>query len=253
MAALLLTESINYSLVNLKKPVFTLFLDARSAFDKALIQILGRRLFLLGTKNHDLSFILRRLENRIIFCEWERHLMGPIKDQIGLEQGGKFSSELYKLYNSEQLTVPQDTGFGTFVGDVHIASIGQADDTVLVSNDLYKLKFLLHLTLQYCSKQNVKLSSSKTKLQVYTPSNLSVPQVNLLKNSAQLQIDGSSIEFVDMAEHVGVIRSIDGNLPHILNRMTSHNRALHGILSAGLARGHRGNPAASLRAEKIYG
>ena len=107
--------------------------------------------------------------------------------------------------------------------------------------------------MQYCSKHNVELSSSKTKLQVYTPSNLSVPQVNLLKNSAQLQIDGSSIEFVDMAEHVGVIRSIDGNLPHILNRMTSHNRALHGILSAGLARGHRGNPAASLRAEKIYG
>ena len=99
----------------------------------------------------------------------------------------------------------------------------------------------------------MELSSSKTKLQVYTPSNLSVPQVNLLKNSAQLNIDGSTIEFVDIAEHVGVVRSVDGNLPHILNRLTSHNRALHGILSVGLARGHKANPAASLRVEKIYG
>ena len=175
--------------------------------------------------------------------------MGPIKDQIGLEQGGKFSSELYKQYNAEQLTVPQDVEFGTFIGDIHIASIGQADDAVLLSNDLYKLKFLLHLTLQYCSKHNVELSSSKTKLQIYTPSNLSVPSINLLKNSAQLCIDGSIIEFVDIAEHVGVVRSVDGNLPRILNRLTSHNRALHGILSVGLARGHKGNPAASLRVE----
>ena len=82
---------------NLKKPIFSLYLDAKSAFDKALIQVLGRRLFLLGTKNQDLSYIVRRLENRITFCEWDKIMMGPINDELGLEQGGKFSSEFYKI------------------------------------------------------------------------------------------------------------------------------------------------------------
>ena len=62
------------------------------------------------------------------------------------EQGGVNSSDLYKIVNNEQLTVPHETDFGVKLvdtgstannrdaaGDIHIASIGQADDTVLLS------------------------------------------------------------------------------------------------------------------------
>ena len=63
--------------------------------------------------------------------------MGPINDEIGLEQGGKNSSEHWKTYNNEQLNVPQETDFGVILngGEVHVAAIGQADDTVFVSTD----------------------------------------------------------------------------------------------------------------------
>ena len=64
---------------------------------------------------------------------------------------------------------------------------------------------------------------------------------------------GVQIEFVQTTEHVGILRSVEGNLPHLLRRFASHNRALHSVLAAGLARGHRGNPAASLRVEQLYG
>ena len=62
--------------------------------------------------------------------------MGPIEDNVGLEQGGKNSSEHWKSYNNEQLNIPQETEFGVHLnaGDVHVAAIGQADDTVLVSS-----------------------------------------------------------------------------------------------------------------------
>ena len=53
--------------------------------------------------------------------------------------------------------------------------------------------------------------------------------------------------------YVGVLWSIGGNLPHLLQRFTSHSRAICSVLHAGLARGHRGNPAASLRVEQLYG
>ena len=68
-----------------------------------------------------------------------------------------------------------------------------------------------------------------------------------------IEIDGTSIKFVEATEQVGVTRSVHGNLPHILNRISSHNKALHAVLPVGLARGHRGNPAASLRVEQLYG
>ena len=74
-----------------------------------------------------------------------------------------------------------------------------------------------------------------------------------LVSASSLQIDGSPIKLVDEAEHVGVICSTGGNLPHLLQRFSSHKCALHSVLHAGLSRGHRGNPAASIRVERMYG
>ena len=177
--------------------------------------------------------------------------MGPIHDELGVEQGGVNSSDFYKILNNEQLSVPQETNFGVNFGgsdDIHVASIGQADDTVLISHDLVKLKFLLKLTLNYCQKYHVELSAPKTKLQVYLPPGLSKHE-DLYKHSIEIRFNDTPIEFVESAEHVGVIRSVQGNLPHILNRISSHNKALHSVLPVGLARSHRGNPSASLRVE----
>ena len=48
-SALLLTEVIQHTINDENKPLYALFLDAKSAFDRALHQILCRRLFLDGT------------------------------------------------------------------------------------------------------------------------------------------------------------------------------------------------------------
>ena len=65
--------------------------------------------------------------------------------------------------------------------------------------------------------------------------------------------NGVPLAFTDSTEHVGIIRSPGcGNLPHILKRITCHKNALNAVLSAGLSRAYRGNPAASLQVEKLY-
>ena len=64
-----------------------------------------------------------------------------------------------------------------------------------------------------------------------------------------VEVDGLSEE----AEHVGVIRSTGGNMPHILGRVSAHRKAIMSVLHCGLARGHQGNPIAGLRVERIYG
>ena len=42
--------------------------------------------------------------------------MGPIRDKHGLEQGGGNSSDLYKLYNNEQLETAQKSEQGVYLG-----------------------------------------------------------------------------------------------------------------------------------------
>ena len=50
-----------------------------------------------------------------------------------------------------------------------IPFLGQADDCVPVSDDLFSLKNLLELTLDYCNKYHVLLASEKTKLLAFSP------------------------------------------------------------------------------------
>ena len=53
-------------------------------------------------------------------------------------------------------------------------------------------------------------------------------------------------------EHVGVVRSVNGNNAHILGRFAAHNRTIAGLMPLGLALHHRGNPAAALHLHKLY-
>ena len=81
-----------------------------------------------------LIFLDNRLKNRKTFIEWNKTVMGPILDKLGVEQGGVNSDRLYKLANNIELLLTQNSGLGVHIGPIHVASIGQADDVVLVSN-----------------------------------------------------------------------------------------------------------------------
>ena len=97
--------------------------------------------------------------------------MGPILDCWGLEQGGKNSSDFFKVYNNEQVQIAQDSELGVQLGGVQpqvVSAVAQADDVCLLSNNIHSLQNLLQLSLSYCNKYQVTLSSEKTKLQAFS-------------------------------------------------------------------------------------
>ena len=145
-----------------------LMLDAKSAFDKVLPENIIKNAFIAGSRGQGLIYLADRLKNRKTYVEWDKHLMGPIHDTLGVEQGGCLSDRLYKLTNNAQLSVAQDSGLGLNLHGVSISSIGQADDTCLFSNSIFKLQDLLHLTSAYCAKYNVELVPKKNKLLCFT-------------------------------------------------------------------------------------
>ena len=91
-------------------------------------------------------------------------MMGPASDDTGFEQGGINSSDFYKLYNNSQLITAQEVELGVDIVSSVVSAVGQADDVILVSNDIYSLQLLVKLTENYCEKYRVKLEPSKTKL-----------------------------------------------------------------------------------------
>ena len=101
--------------------------------------------------------------------EWDKCLMGPILDKLGVEQGGCLSDRQYKLANNEQLATAQLSMLGISMNGICVSSIGQADDTSLLSDSLSKLAGLVHLAEEYCSSFHVTLVPEKTKLLSYSP------------------------------------------------------------------------------------
>ena len=99
LASLLVTECIQYSLHHLKMTVFILLLDAKSAFDIVLKELLIKNLFFTGTSRDTLLYLNNRLSYRQTFLDWSGQVMGPISDEQGLEQGGVSSSDFYKIFS----------------------------------------------------------------------------------------------------------------------------------------------------------
>ena len=251
IASLLVTEVLQFSLHVSNKPVFLLALDAQSAFDRCLRQILCSELFKAGVNRSAILFMDNRLANRKTVYEWEGHSMGPASDITGFEQGGVNSSDYYKLYNNEQLITAQSSQLGVDIGSGVISAVGQADDVLLMSNDLYSLQLLVRLTEEYCLKYRVQLEPKKTKLLGYS-SKSSELLMKIKSMTSTITINNVKVGFSKEAEHVGVVRSTDGNMPSILQRVAQHKKSLGSVLGAGLARGHRGSPAAALRVHLLH-
>ena len=243
IAALLVTEVVQHSIFTHKQPAYLLFLDAKSAYDTVKPEMLIKNLYTAGMDGNSTIYMSQRLINRLTYLEWDKNLMGPISDEHGLEQGGSNSSDLYKIYNNELLRNVQKSCLGIPLSEsLVISGVGQADDMVMATNKLANLANILLITQDYCDKYSVALCPEKTKL--VRLSRVADTEMEMMN---PIVINGRNIPFSECAEHVGIIRSVDCNLPNIMNRIKAHRKALGAVLFTGLAQRHRANPAVGLK------
>ena len=214
-------------------------------------------------QDEGLVYLDKRLRNRLTYVEWDRQMMGPIRDTKGVEQGGCPSDRIYRLVNNEELDVAQlselgvDLGLAVQAGEGGnelisqvMSAVGQADDVGLLSSSLRNLTILLHLIEMYCEKYQVKLVGSKTKLLSFN-TKATADQAAVDLATTTITVAKQDVQPSDQATHVGVVRAAD-NGAHILDRVSAHRKAVYAILHGGLARGHRANIAATIRVEKVF-
>ena len=61
-------------------------------------------------------YLDHRLRNRRTYIEWDKEMLGPIRDTMGVEQGGCASDRVYRLVNNEQLQTAQESQLGVDLG-----------------------------------------------------------------------------------------------------------------------------------------
>ena len=107
----------------------------------------------------------------------------------------------------------------------------------MVSNNIHALQNLLQLTLHFCSKYSVDLCVENTRLQAFSTPDMRATVEHIQKKSP-VNIHGTFLNFVSNtsqgAEHVGIIRSVSGNLPHILQRLSLHLNKMAAVMYAGI-------------------
>ena len=116
---------------------------------------------------------------------------------------------------------------------------------------IYLLHSILKTSQSYCIKFHVSLATEKTKLMAfYTKKH--TPYVNYLSQLDLISLNDTQLKFNSTADHVGILRSNLGNLPHIEDRIAARKKSLFAVLPAGLARKHNGNIAAALHVDRVF-
>ena len=140
------------------------------------------------------------------------------------------------------------SGLGLNMGGISLGSIGVADDVALISPSPHAMQSLLNLSQSLTSSRCMVNVAEKTKLLAYSPKGPTT--TTYWQDVMPITMAGAPISLSKQAEHVGVLRSTCGtNLPALTSRIAAHGKSLYSIISVGMARNHRGNPAAILRVE----
>ena len=114
----------------------------------------------------------------------------------------------------------------------------------------FELYFLDHHCLTFLISANVNVPE-KTKLLLFHPKG--DQSADYWHEASPIIMDGAPLPLSPQADHVGILRCPGGsNLPSITARIAAHTKSLYSVISCGMARSHRGNPAASLRVETCY-
>ena len=143
-------------------PFYLALLDAKSAFDVVDIDILMRKLFLLGVQPSTWKIIDELHQNKKTCVKWKQQTSETFSSHQGVKQGGLLSAKLYKLYIEDLLKSYENSKLGFHIGTLTINAIACADDIALVCDNPYDLQIHINQSVNYSDTHRYKLHLQKS-------------------------------------------------------------------------------------------
>ena len=117
--AAFLVEEFYRESKDLNKPVYIAFLDAKSAFDVVVREILMRKVYLYGINPASWQLI-DDLHLNYSVINWNNESSEKFEVIQGVKQGGLLSADLYKVYSNDMFDTLDQCGVGGRIGDIRI-------------------------------------------------------------------------------------------------------------------------------------
>ena len=160
--AAIVIEEVYREYSDRKAPFYLAFLDAKSAFDVVDIDILMRKLFLLGAQPSTWKIIDELHQNTKTCVKWKQQTSETFSSHQGVKQGGLLSAELYKIYIEDLLKTNENSKLGCQIGTLTINAIACADDIALGCDNPYDLQIHINQSVNYSDTHRYQLQPQKS-------------------------------------------------------------------------------------------
>ena len=148
------------------RPLYTCFIDFKSAFDLINRSALLFKLLNQGCTGKFLSVIQSMFRNATSRVKWGCQHGEMFENMYGVLQGGVLSPNLFNSF-LEDLPAYLNIEKGVSIGGIHIAYLLYADDLVLMSESPTGLQNLIHGLENFCMQWHMVVNLTKTKVLVF--------------------------------------------------------------------------------------
>ena len=148
------------------RPLYTCFIDFKSAFDLINRSALLYKLVNQGCTGTFLSVIQSMFRNARSRVKWGGKQGEIFENMYGVLQGGVFSPNLFNLF-LEDLPSYLNKEKGVHIGGVHMAYLLYADDLVLMPESPTGLQTVIHGLENFCMQWHMVVNLTKTNTVVF--------------------------------------------------------------------------------------
>ena len=247
--ALMLTEVLAES-KDKKEPVYVQFLDARKAFD-----VVWHEGMLCSMHDQGITGPLWNLHASLYDSikskvKWKGQISNElIDDEQGLRQGGLTSADSFKTKENPLLNKIEDSPDAFHIGAINVGAPTCADDVALCSKTLTGAKILNNIAIKDSCSQRYTYSSTKSKVMIGNPNNLSRLQLELFP----ISLLHETLEETVSEVHLGIHRNPRNKAsPTVLARIKTARRAAYAMMGAGLHGLNGLNPSVSMKLIETY-
>lgn len=216
-------------------------LDAQKAFDKIHHEILFNKVYHDGITGNMWLLLRNMYRNVTVKVKWNGDLSENFTQEMGVRQGARLSTVLYKRYNNTILNALERSTLGAKIGNINVVSPTCADDIALLAGSEHEMQALLDIVQDCTSKDLTTINPTKSEL---------VPLTKIQRNY-NVQLGNDKISQTDDTKHLGIKRMKKSKV-NTDERLQIARRTTYALLGPGLY-AHKGmSPIVSAKLWRTY-
>ena len=198
-------------------------MDLKKAFDTVIRNLLFQKLCAAGIRGKILRVIQNLFSNNPANVVIDGLLSPEFVINRGVLQGSKLGPILFNLFINDLLEELNQSNLGAYIGPLHFAALGFADDIVLISDAPWKLQKLLDICSSWALKNEMTFKTSKCKIMILNETN----------TSARFTLNNATLKIVQKYKYLGIVITskyvtnlFKGHFEYILNKAKTKAAAI---------------------------